>query len=152
MGRRGPVPKPTAILKLAGAVDSRRRADDPLPVGIPDPPAWLTGRALEVWGSTVAILADCPGLLTVNDANALAAACIAQTEVERLYAHVEASGVVGEDGPNPYLKSLREWLEASSRLWAKFGCSPADRARNRDVDKGLPNVSPRGLAKFVNQG
>lgn len=147
MGLRGPQPKPSALLKLSGSVATNRDAVV-IPPGIPAPPAWLDGDALRVWGETVAVLGSVPGLLTLADRNALAAACIAQAMVERFYGQAD-------DPSDPVrqvnaAKVLKDWLETSARLWAKFGCSPADRVRTSASKKA--SDAPSGLAKFAKHG
>lgn len=150
MGRRGPAPTPTAMLKLAGSPLGAGRADVPATPGIPVRPAWLKGRAAEVWGESVATLGTLPGLLTLSDANGLAAACVAQSMVEEYYArfHEEAGNMMAQSMTG---KVLREWVETSARLWAKFGCSPADRVRTNTAGGGEPSAA-KGLAKFVRTG
>jgi phage terminase small subunit len=142
MGRRGPAPTPTAILKLAGSPVSSR-ADFPSVPGIPVAPAWLKGRALEVWREAVGVFGSIPGLVTLSDSNTLAAACVAQEMAERYYAAVQT------DPDHRTSKVLREWLETSARLWGKFGGSPADRVRQKSDP--APAVKT-GLAKFAKSG
>ena len=71
MGKRGPSPKPTAILKLHGSTIPRRRASrgaEPLPgVGLPDVPEFLNGDDQRIYQAVTAKLVKTPGLLTVLD-------------------------------------------------------------------------------------
>lgn len=150
MGRRGPAPTPAAVLKLAGSPLANGRADVPAVPGVPIRPAWLTGRAAEIWGESVAMFSALPGLLSLSDANGLAAACVAQSMVEEYYArfHAESGNMVAQAMTG---KVLREWVETSARLWAKFGCSPADRVRGAKAGENSTSTK-QGLAKFVRSG
>lgn len=144
MGRRGPAPTPTALLKLAGRSEASLRRDVPSAPGIPSPPAWLGGRSLAVWNEAVGVFGSIPGLLTLSDQNTLAAACVAQEMVEAAYAEAKADPSDHKAG-----KMLKEWLDVVARLWGKFGGSPADRVRQKS-DLQPPVKS--GLSKFVKTG
>ena len=155
MGLRGPQPTPTDLLKLAGGYRADRRHDDaPAEPGVPDKPEWLDGRAEAIWDQYVASAGKLPGLLSVNDGNALAAACYATAMFEGLARRLDEQGLMVDDPkkgevPNPLLRSVREYMEAASRLWAKFGTTPADRVR---TNTGTPSAKREGLAKFTRAG
>lgn len=84
MGRRGPAPTPTALLKARGSWRGQIRDGEPTPdATIPDPPPWLRKDASRHWGVLVKLLfgigvmADCHSI-------ALAAVCNALARYEKL--------------------------------------------------------------------
>ncbi len=77
MGKRGPKPTPTAVLKLRGStlVTGRREAAEVQgPAGTPDAPEWLDEEARAAWDRIVPLL-EGMGVLTRIDGNALARYC-----------------------------------------------------------------------------
>lgn len=158
MGRRGPHPKPSALLKLAGGKPDDRVADAPSVPGFPVKPAWVTGEAAAEWDRLEAIYAQIPGYITTTDGQALGALCVSHAMIGELADQLERDGMfvldaeTGISKPHPAVKSLREWIEAGSRLGARFGMSPADRVRGTKVDANRPAMEPKGLAKFVKAG
>ena len=77
MGRRGPAPTPTRILKIRGStlVTRKREAGEVQgPSGIPDRPDWLDVDSLVTWDSLVPLLIQM-GVLTRVDGKALTVRC-----------------------------------------------------------------------------
>lgn len=76
MGRRGPPPKPTALRKLTGNAGKRKlNKNEPVPPpGPTDPPPWLDGLALEIWGRLAPIVRAMK-VLDTSDVDALALLC-----------------------------------------------------------------------------
>jgi phage terminase small subunit len=73
MGRRGPAPTPTPLLKLRGSTlitKKRERAEVKGPEGRPDCPDWLKDDARAAWDYLVPQL-ETMGILTRIDGNAL---------------------------------------------------------------------------------
>ncbi len=73
MGKRGPRPTPTEILKLRGStlVTPEREAGEVHgPMGTPDRPDWLDDQAKAAWDEIAPLLQDM-GILTRIDGNAL---------------------------------------------------------------------------------
>ncbi|MCA9289011.1 MAG: P27 family phage terminase small subunit [Phycisphaerales bacterium] len=153
MGLRGPQPTPTDLLRLSGSREVNGRNDAPSLPGVPEKPEWLTGRGAEVWANYVGMAGQLPRLLAATDGNALAAACCATAMVERVARELNEQGLMvpdekaGREVANPLARTLREWLETSCRLWAKFGATPADRVRTGSA--GAVGAPKLGLAKFT---
>ena len=77
MGRRGPTPTPTEVLKLRGSTlvtKHRERTEAKGPAGKPRCPEWLDADAKAMWRKLVPQLATM-GVLTLVDGNALARYC-----------------------------------------------------------------------------
>jgi len=115
MGRRGPIPTPTAILKLRGSRLAARRQGEPIPPpGLPKCPGWLTPEEKAIFRQ-VARLLDGMGIAAATDANPLA-----------MYARMLAKWITY---PDP---TAREPMRLAGPLLAlerEFGLSPASRAR-----------------------
>ena len=74
MGRRGPAPTPSAVLKLAGSWRAKANPAEPTPAnGEPFIPPKLSAAAREVWARTIDTIA--PGVLTVDNGPTLARYC-----------------------------------------------------------------------------
>ena len=138
MGRRGPKPTPTAKLRLTGSSIMNRRTDarnDDLATtpARPEAPAWIAGEPRAVFDQLADYLEAVPGLLTAQDAEALAQLAHAIVEFR---AHSQQLAVEGfttetaEGGLKAHpLVSIRQQAWARCRLgFAHFGLSPADRA------------------------
>lgn len=70
MGKRGPAPKPTAILRLHGSrlvKDRVNRKEPEPPVGLPDMPTFFNGDDQRAYENLVGKLKRTPGLLTIVD-------------------------------------------------------------------------------------
>lgn len=79
MGKRGPLPKPTALKILEGNPGKRKIKDtgEPMPNVldvIPDPPEWLMPDAVDEWNKLAPSLMAL-GLLTEVDLSAFATLC-----------------------------------------------------------------------------
>ncbi len=74
MGRRGPKPTPTIVLRERGSWRAHARGERVIPTEIPKPPDWLHGRALDQWHYLSRLLFD-QGLLTDLDVGMLAILC-----------------------------------------------------------------------------
>jgi phage terminase small subunit len=128
MGRRGTKPKPTTLKLLAGVHPYRVNGSEPIaPAGIPDPPGYLDGRALELWQELAPMLASM-GVLTLADRHALALLC----------------------------DSYSRWREKPAddrrrtefrRLLAEFGLTPS----SRSSIKVAPAPPEDRLAEFLKQ-
>ena len=71
MGRRGPPPTPTPILKLRGSWRGNLNRDEPQPEAVaPEKPSWLDRYAAEAWDQLVPIL-ERMRVLTEADGKAL---------------------------------------------------------------------------------
>ncbi len=77
MGRRGPKPTPTPILKLRGstlATQRREESEVQGPTGRPECPKWLDADARSAWEELIPML-ESMRVLTPIDGNALARDC-----------------------------------------------------------------------------
>ena len=139
MGRRGPRPTPTAILKARGSWRAKTRKDEPQPAAsIPDPPDWLAPVARAFWDQLVPELAAL-GLLTRVDGFALARYC--QFAAEWLEAlkflqqyghhlvHKNQEGQVHAIVLHPQNTQLVKLDGTLRKLEAEFGLTPSARAR-----------------------
>ena len=70
MGKRGPAPKPTAILKLHGSrlVKEREKRQEPKPSAMrSDALAFFNGDDQRIWENVLAKIEKMPELLTIVD-------------------------------------------------------------------------------------
>ncbi|MFI6609292.1 phage terminase small subunit P27 family [Streptomyces sp. NPDC050507] len=131
----GRPPKPTAVKRLEGNPGGRplNESEPRPPAGVPDPPEWLSETALEEWRRLVPLLVKMR-VLTMADRNALAAYCESYSQFVAATLAVRDGGVLvdsyrGGVAKNPAVQVARDALEQMNRWGAKFGLSPADRAR-----------------------
>jgi len=138
MGKRGPKKTPTNILKLRGS----RRAEDrpknqPKPKqGMPKPPDFLQGKALEEWYRKAQMLYE-QGTLTLIDDTALGAYCLAyglMCEALELCQNKKtgkmnliAKTVNGNFVQYPALGIYRTALRDMMKFAAEFGMTPTGR-------------------------
>jgi P27 family predicted phage terminase small subunit len=135
MGRRGPLPTPTALMFLKGNPGRRpvTKREPQVPAGRPAPPEYFDAVALAEWQRITPLLAAA-GLLTALDRAALAAYCSA-------YARwLDAEAKLRELGPlapsarggqqlSPYFRVANVALKQLREFGADFGLSPASRSR-----------------------
>ena len=162
MGKRGPKKMPTNILKLRGS----RRADDrpknePQPEqGIPAPPEFLQGKALEEWHRKAPMLYD-QGTLTLIDDMTLAAYCLSyQLTCEALELcqnpttkkmNLIAKTTNGNFIPYPALSIYKTALRDMVKFAAEFGMTPSARTGINVVDRKERRTSAqKWLAKQKN--
>lgn len=147
MGKRGPKPTPTRILKLRGSPLAGRREGE-LPAesaGEFDatPPPELAGDALAEWQRLVPILRAL-GVLTPLDRSALHALCErweAYTACVKLKDSVAGSWQEEAALSNRLNGALDRWM----KIAAAFGLTPSDRTKLR-VDK--KDSKAGGAARF----
>ncbi len=141
MGKRGPKPTPTAVLKLRGStlVTARREAAEVQgPAGTPDPPDWLDDEARETWDRLVPML-EGMGVLTRIDGHALARYCRLWSRWRRAEAFIEEKGEMyplRDDAGK--VKYFQQWPQVAvanklaqqlTRLEGEFGMTPSARSR-----------------------
>lgn len=149
MGRRGPVPTPTNILRLRGSFKAGRREGEPQPpTGEPDPPRGLQGEALDEWNRVTAALRGM-GILSSADAGLLYALA------ERWQAYRDAVALeqgLPKDADYRQRKVLANCvngaLDRYHKLAVEFGLSPAARTRVRVAPK---EERKTGAARFAMQ-
>lgn len=141
MGRRGPAPTPTNVLKLRGStLVTQRRLQNEVkgPTGNPECPDWLDEDGKAMWEKLVPQL-SAMGILTKVDGNALGRYC-------RLWARWrKAEDFITERGEMYPLKDdqgnvkcFQQWPQVAiahklsqqlTKLEAEFGMTPSARAR-----------------------
>jgi P27 family predicted phage terminase small subunit len=139
---RGAKPVPLQLKLLRGNPGQRRLKDEMKPeqaIGVPDPPAFITGYAADEWWN-VAVELHNLGVLTKIDCAPLAAYCYAYgqwREAAELLATMRDEPVKGfvvrngSGGPaeNPLIYTARKASEAMMKYAAEFGLTPAARSR-----------------------
>ncbi len=141
MGKRGPKPTPTAVLKLRGStlVSKRRQAMEVKgPEGTPERPDWLDDEAKAAWDELVPNLEGIR-VLTLADRNALARYCRLWSRWRKAEAFIDEKGEMfplrAEDGK---VKCFMQWPQVAiahklaqqlTRLEQEFGLTPSARAR-----------------------
>jgi P27 family predicted phage terminase small subunit len=139
MGRRGPRPTPTAILRLRGSgLAGRARGEPQAPPGIPPAPGWLTEESKLVWDQIVPVL-DFMQVLTRADANALARYCTVWVRWRRAEDFIQRYGStypIKDESGNvkcflafPEVAIAHRLAMVLTRLEAEFGLTPSARSR-----------------------
>lgn len=164
MGRRGPPPTPTALLKARGSWRASTREGEPEPEGELERPGWLPPEAAEVWDRLAAIL-DRMGVLSSSDELALARYCVIFAEWRALAVQIAEEGTLVrplEDAVrdkrgrirvrplkrNPRLGVLLELQTELGRLEKEFGLTPAARTLVR-TEKGKVPRSKSGMLRLA---
>ena len=162
MGRRGPAPTPTPVLKLRGStlVTKRRKRAEPKPsVGVPKVPDWLDADARAMWAELIPTLENM-GVLARVDGNALARYCRLWSRWRKAEAFLDKHGEMyplkGEGGQ---VKYFQQWPQVSiatklaqqlTRLEQEFGMTPSARTRIQ-VDSAASEI-PNGKSRFFKTG
>ena len=137
MGKRGPAPTPTEILRLHGSRLVEQRTGEPQPpAGSPPCPEWMNATARLIWDQVIENLASM-GVLKKTDGNAIARYCMLFVEwcdcshfiQEKGYSReivTEKGGVYDQQYPEV---NIRNRLNTDLlRLEQQFGLTPAARA------------------------
>lgn len=131
MAKRGPKPKPTAILRLLGSPAANKRSEEPqeaLLSEVPAPPAGLEVTGRERWQETCEVLRGL-GLLQRRFLPMIELLAVAWDQKEAAVATLKAEGeyVKGRFAPvrHPASKVLREALDAIRRISTELGLSPS---------------------------
>jgi len=150
----GRPPKPTRLKLVSGTYrPDRSNPSEPMPkAGIPEMPANLSRAGKVAWNRYVILLSEL-GTLTVSDGPALA--CLAETAADLDAARQalrDRGGLTYSTTTRSAGLMHRPWpevalvAESDHRLmtWlAKFGLSPADRAKVSTVSKDSPDPNSR---------
>lgn len=151
MGKRGPKPTPTKVLKLRGSNRVNRRKGEPEPPeAVPELPAWAAGCAAEVWAE---LLAELGAVGVTTSADGTTTAMLA----EALGQYLEARREYEQDGPtvtaesgalyqHPAVGRANKAFERFVKLARDFGLTPASRVGLKAVADG--KVSDDGRVKF----
>ena len=130
---------PTHLKVLAGNPGKEPiRPPVQLPQGVPEPPPWLEGRALELYRRLSEPLARV-GLLTEADGPLFAELCLCLARKEQAEAQLSAEGLVVRSPQgvkvHPAVKVAKEYRTAALALAKEFGLTPHAR--------GSLDVAPR---------
>jgi len=138
---RGPTRTPTEILKLRGSDrgKARDKVEPKPPVGAPEPPAEMPDEVRPTYDELVALLEEVPGLLTHVDGQALARFALLESHfwesVEFVKKYGKTYSIKDRDEKVVNFGTHRQWSDVKDlaalldKLGAKFGMTPADRAR-----------------------
>ena len=159
MGRRGPPPTPTPILKLRNStlVTKRRELTEPKPrAGRPICPAWLDADAKAAWRQLVPEL-EVMGVLTRIDRNALARYCRTWARWRKAEAFIDKHGEMyplKDEAGQP--RCFQQWPQVAianklaqqlTRLEQEFGMTPASRTR---IQLPVRPAEPDEFDNFLN--
>ena len=163
MGRRGPAPTPTSILKLHGstlATKERLAREVNGPAGVPDCPDWLDDEAKAKWELLVTML-NYMGVLTRIDAEPLGRYCHIWSRWRKAEEFLSKHGDVyplKDDAGNvkclqqfPQVAIANKLAQQLTKLEAEFGMTPSARARlqiNPAITRA-PNPKDRFFPPFA---
>ncbi|MBI5289269.1 MAG: phage terminase small subunit P27 family [Chloroflexi bacterium] len=158
MGRRGPAPTPTNILKLRGSTLVTRKRETrevKAPAGPPDAPAWLNPDARAAWDELLPML-EGMGVLARIDGRALSRYChlwarwrkaeMFIAERGEMYPIKDDSGQVKCFQQWPQVAIAHRLAQQLTRLEQEFGMTPSARARLQLAPQS-PEVT-HGKARF----
>ena len=141
MGRRGPAPTPTSVLKLRGSWRADANPDEPKPeVGVPDMPDFLEGMAKDCWDQITPLL---EGMNVITKADEVALSMLCKTYAnwrraeELLAKHGDVYPIRDNEGnvkylqQSPYVSIARNNLLALKGMLEQFGLTPSARSRLR---------------------
>jgi P27 family predicted phage terminase small subunit len=146
MGKRGPKPTPTALLKLRGTFRKHRSKGEPdAGDSIPQCPDWLDEQAKHAWEQVVPQLASM-GVLAEIDCNALAryvtfwsrwkAAELFLAKNGSVYPLKDEAGKLKCLVQVPQVAIAHKLGMSLSRLEAEFGMTPSARSRIQALPGG----------------
>ena len=142
MGRRGPKPTPTAMLRLTGSRELERRHAEPKPaLGAPNPPKWLDREARAEWRRVCPELVTL-GVLAIIDRAVLVGYCEAWGSYVAAVAAAKARGITDGDKRTAEALELRDSRAAYLRFAQDLGLSPS--ARVRMTSKSAVDSDPLG--------
>jgi P27 family predicted phage terminase small subunit len=132
MGKRGPRPTPTPLLKLTGSKLAGRRGAEVRPdASMPKCPSWLDGEAKKKWKELAPELHRL-GILTSVDGGVMAAYCQAWAEFKLSTETLQKEGrtfttATGYMAPHPAVAQQRSAWGAMKAMGELLGLSPAGR-------------------------
>lgn len=166
MGKRGPAPTPTAILKMRGSplARDREKQGEPMPErGIPDRPAHVKNSARKLWTNLTKMLDDM-GVLTRIDGGQLERYCLMFVQWRQLQRVLHKfnntddllAGALKNDESRPIVRNA--WSEshrldnALKQIEVQFGLTPAARARLSCLVNGVPASNDPVEERFFGAG
>jgi len=157
MGARGPAKEPTVLKVLKGNPGKKRinenefKPDD----GLAECPEWLNAEAKKVWNDLAPKLKY---LTTEVDHYNFMSICLAIAELKKAQKILDKKGLTytlstksGEEMPyqRPEVSIVKKNIDIISKIGAKFGMSPSDRA-GLAIDK--PHEEESKMAKLLKGG
>lgn len=137
MGKRGPKPTPTAILKLNGSWRANTRPGEPVATGRAECPEWIGANARAVW-EHIAPQLERMGTLAQIDENALTRYCVLfarWAEAERTldekgstYDLLTEEGEIRCVQQRPEVAIAHKLAATLTKIEAEFGMTPAARS------------------------
>lgn len=139
MGKRGPKPTPTEVLKVRGSWRANLNRNEPQPCkDVPRCPNWLNQQARKVWKQIVPQL-NAMGVLTKIDCNTVARYCDCFARWKQMAKWMDEHGEVYPEKDNEgKTVGVRSWPQTNlyhklgqmlGRLEAEFGLTPSSRTR-----------------------
>ena len=139
MGKRGPKPTPTAMLKLRGSWRGDINKNEPeAEVGIPECPKHLDGYAKDCWDELAPMLVNMK-ILTVADGKAFELLCTTFSNWKRseemlnkhgdVYPIRDSNNQVKYLQQSPYVAMARNFGKAFKDMLCEFGLTPSARSR-----------------------
>ena len=146
MGKRGPRPTPTAILRMRGSWLAKTRGEEPMP-DIVDPdcaPDWLNDDAAAEWDNVIPLI-RAMRIFSAVDTGALARYCDVLARWKKASAFIakngesfpikSETGVVRGFAVFPQATQYIKLGQMLGRLEAEFGMTPSSRSSVKVVDK-----------------
>ena len=158
MGRRGPAPTPTHILKLRGSPRANRRRNEPKPtLERPSCPSWIDDDAKRAWRHLIPLLEDMR-VLTRIDRNALTRYCQFWSRWKKaeqfIQQHGESYPLKDDQGRIKCLQAFPQVATAHklaaqlTRLEQEFGMTPSARTHIQASTRAQPYVSDPAKVRF----
>ena len=153
MGKRGPAPTPTHLLKLRGSWRGETNTGEPVASSaVPECPAWLDEYAREAWEWVTASLSGM-GILSADDLLLIVALCGAWSDYRLADETLRRDGFTtkGKTGVvrHPMVGVKAEASGRLLRLSQQFGLSPSARSR---ISMGKRATDDGGKGRFFKSG
>lgn len=137
-----PIPKPVALKVLEGNPGKRRLPRQPKYAPLTEyPPDWLDREAKAEW-RRLAQEFERVDLTKRPDRGAMVALCTEWSKYVQATKLMNDSKATQRIGGKPTHQVARESLASLLQLWARFGMTPADRARLDMPEKGTDEDDP----------
>ena len=136
MARRGPKPKPTALLRLTGSRRANDRVGEPRPPNqIPTAPPHLNAEAKREWRRMTKLLRDLR-LISKLDRAGLAIYCQLWSRMVASEKEIQKTGAVvrspsGYPMLNPHLSVINRCLDQLKSILIEYGMTASSRTRLR---------------------
>jgi P27 family predicted phage terminase small subunit len=153
MGKRGPIPFPTAVKERRGTLEKSREIDNQAKIApsVPKRPDWLSESAGAMYDD-LSVTLCAAGLLTAADGSALARLCSYRSVLHELLPLLGPDTVTQHaahgDAPSGNLKAVLALEEKVRNLEDRFGLNPAARSRIA-VPKADDSATPNEASDFA---